>query len=32
VHRIQQMPPPALRNADQTMQSILAVPAKEHAA
>jgi dihydroorotase len=30
VHRIQQMPPPAVRNADQTMQSILA--AREQAA
>jgi dihydroorotase len=32
VHPVQRMPAPALRNADQTMQSILAGPAKEHAA
>jgi dihydroorotase len=32
VHRIQKMPAPAVRNADQTMQAILAGPAKEHAA
>jgi dihydroorotase len=32
VHRIQEMPAPVLRNANQTMQSILAGPAKEHAA
>ena len=32
VHAIQHMPAPAVRNADQTMQAILAQPAKEHAA
>ena len=32
VHTIQQMPAPTLCNADQTMQSILAGPAKENAA
>jgi dihydroorotase len=31
VHPVQRMPAPAVRNADQTMQSILAGPAKEHA-
>ena len=34
VHAIQEMPPPAVRNGDQTMQSSLSGPAssKEHAA
>jgi dihydroorotase len=32
VHAIQRMPAPTVRNADQTMQSIVAGPAKEHAA